>query len=66
MDNIIKFPGRTVDDDFFVEDPVMDFIQEGLVPWAEYNDIDTDSMLFKINAAGIMAILQGMLLSNDI
>lgn len=63
VDNVIQFPGKAPKDPDF--DPVEDFIEAALIPWAVENEIDVDSMLFKLNAAGIMACMQGMLLSND-
>lgn len=64
MDNVIQFPGKPVEDEEEF-DPVQDFIEAALIPWAVENEIDVESMLFKLNAAGIMACMQGMLLSND-
>lgn len=63
MDNVIQFPGKAPEESDF--DPVEDFIEAALIPWAVENEIDVDCMLFKLNAAGIMACMQGMLLSND-
>jgi hypothetical protein len=60
VDNVVQFPGKPVEEEF---DPVQDFIEAALIPWAEENYIDTESMLFKLNAAGIMACMQGMLLN---
>lgn len=66
MDNVIRFPTKVAEEELIVEDPVMDFVNEALIPWAIDNYVDIDSMLFKLNAAAIMTCLQGMLLSNDI
>lgn len=64
MDNVIQFPGKPVEDEEEF-DPVQDFIEAALIPWAVENEVDVESMLFKLNAAGIMTCMQGMLLSND-
>ena len=61
MDNVLQFPGKPVEEEEF--DPVQDFIEAALIPWAVENEINIDSMLFKLNAAGIMACMQGMLLN---
>jgi hypothetical protein len=64
VDNVIQFPGKPVEDEEEF-DPVQDFIEAALIPWAVENEVDVESMLFKLNAAGIMTCMQGMLLSND-
>ena len=45
-------------------DPVLYFVQEHLIPWAIENELDIDSMKFKLNGATIMTCLQGMLLDD--
>lgn len=45
-------------------DPVLDFVQECLIPWAIDNGLDINSMKFKLNGATIMTCLQGMLLDD--
>lgn len=62
MDNVLQFPGKPVEEEEEF-DPVQDFIEAALIPWAVENEINVDSMLFKLNAAGIMACMQGMLLN---
>ena len=61
MDNVIEFPSRQEEP---IGDPVIEFIQECLLPWAMENDIDVHSMKFKLNGATIMTCLQGMLLDD--
>lgn len=59
MDNVIEFPGVKAPEK---KDPVLDFIQELLIPWATANGIDVQSQKFKLNGATIMTCVQGMLL----
>ena len=65
MDNVLTFPSASKKAEP-VSSPEMDYITESLIPWAEFNNIDTSSMQFKLNAATILTCLQGMLLNNDI
>jgi hypothetical protein len=63
VDNVVELFGKNptvavVDE----ADPVLDFVQELLIPWAIDNGLDIDSMKFKLNGATIMTCLQGMLL----
>ncbi len=64
-DNVVELFGKkpplTVLDE---ADPVLDFIQELFIPWAIDNELDINSMKFKLNAATIMTCLQGMLLDD--
>ena len=58
MDNVIElFVSRNTE----VKDSTHQFVYDYLIPWAETHRIDTDSKLFKLNAATIMSCLQGML-----
>lgn len=65
MDNVIelfgKSPAVATKDEV---DPVLDFVQEQLIPWAIENGLDINSMKFKLNGATIMTCLQGMLLDD--
>ena len=61
MDNVVELFGRKPLEE---TDPVMDFIQEYLIPWAIENRLDINSMKFKLNGATIMTCLQGMLLDD--
>lgn len=63
MDNVIKFPTK---EEVVVDDPVMQFIHKSLLPWAIENQIDIDSMHFKLNAAAIMTCLQMIVLNDDL
>lgn len=64
--NVFEFPSvKAVRETETTRDPVLEFIHNHLLPWAEENYIDTSSMQFKLNGATIMTCLQGMLL-NDI
>jgi hypothetical protein len=65
MDNVLTFPTASKKAEP-VSNPAMDYVSESLIPWAEFNNIDTSSMQFKLNAATILTCLQGMLLNNDI
>jgi hypothetical protein len=64
-DNVVKLFGNNptvaVVDEI---DPVLEFVQEQLIPWAIDNGLDIDSMKFKLNGATIMTCLQGMLLDD--
>ena len=60
MDNIIELFGKKPVEES--TDPVLDFIQEHLIPWATTNGIDIYSQKFKLNGATIMTCVQGMLL----
>jgi hypothetical protein len=60
-DNIINFPSKSQEPE---EDPVILFIQDCLLPWAQENGLDIDSGKFRFNAATIMTCLQGMLLDD--
>ena len=65
MDNVVELFGKnpsTVHEDEV--DPVLDFVQEYLIPWAMDNGLDINSMKFKLNGATIMTCLQGMLLDD--
>jgi hypothetical protein len=62
MDNVVNFPNKVLEP-LELADPVTEFITEALIPWAFENGVDIDSMLFKLNAAGVMTLLQGMLLN---
>lgn len=42
------------------EDPTLVFVRDTLIPWAQANNLDTSSRNFKMGAAAIMTILQGM------
>jgi hypothetical protein len=59
--NVFEFPSVKREQG----DPILEFIQDHLLPWAYENGIDVSSMQFKLNGATIMTCLQGMLL-NDI
>jgi hypothetical protein len=61
MDNVIEFPGVETAEKA-AKDPVLDFIQDLLIPWATANGIDVQSQKFKLNGATIMTCVQGMLL----
>lgn len=64
--NIFEFPNvKATRETEKTGDPILEFIQDHLLPWAEENYIDTSTMQFKLNGATIMTCLQGMLL-NDI
>jgi hypothetical protein len=60
-DNVIELFGRKSEEKV---DPVLDFVQEHLIPWAIDNRLDINSMKFKLNGATIMTCLQGMLLDD--
>jgi len=60
MDNIIELFGKKPVEES--TDPVLDFIQEHLIPWASANGVDIYSQKFKLNGATIMTCVQGMLL----
>jgi hypothetical protein len=60
-DNVIELFGRKPTEKV---DPVLDFVQEALIPWAMDNGLDINSMKFKLNGATIMTCLQGMLLDD--
>jgi hypothetical protein len=63
--NVFEFPNvKAMQETQKVGDPILEFIQYHLIPWAEENDIDISSMQFKLNGATIMTCLQGMLLSD--
>lgn len=64
MDNVVSIFGAKQPEAEEPADPVMEFVTESLMPWAVDNYIDIDSLKFKINAAGIMTMLQGMLLED--
>jgi len=65
MDNVIELFGRSPSVAVVDEiDPVLNFVQESLIPWAIDNGLDIDSMKFKLNGATIMTCLQGMLLDD--
>lgn len=64
-DNVLKFPVKERIEEPKQDDIVMSFIQHSLLPWALDNDVNVESLKFKLNAAGVMACMQGMLL-NDI
>lgn len=62
MDNVVElFANKPKVEE---SNPVLDFVQEHLIPWALENHLDVDSMKFKLNGATIMACLQGMLLDD--
>lgn len=61
QDNIINFPTKSQEPE---EDPVILFIQDYLLPWAEENGLDINSGKFRLNGATIMTCLQGMLLDD--
>lgn len=65
MDNVIELFGNNptvaIKDEL---DPVLSFVQHQLIPWAIENELDTNSMKFKLNGATIMTCLQGMLLDD--
>jgi hypothetical protein len=64
--NVFEFPNvKAMRETEKTGDPILEFIQDHLLPWAAENEIDTSSMQFKLNGATIMTCLQGMLL-NDI
>jgi len=64
-DNVVELFGKNptvvVVDEI---DPVLNFIQDIFIPWAIDNELDINSMKFKLNAATIMTCLQGMLLDD--
>ena len=64
-DNVVKLfgdnPNVAIVDEI---DPVLQFVQESLIPWAIDNGLDINSMKFKLNGATIMTCLQGMLLDD--
>jgi hypothetical protein len=62
VDNIISFPSKS--QELVEEDPVILFIQDCLLPWAEENGLDINSTKFRLNGATIMTCLQGMLLDD--
>lgn len=65
MDNVVELFGKNPTVAVVDEvDPVLDFVQELLIPWAIDNGLDIDSMKFKLNGATIMTCLQGMLLDD--
>ena len=65
MDNVFELFGKNPKNAIVDEvDPVLDFVQEQLIPWAIENELDIDSMKFKLNGATIMTCLQGMLLDD--
>lgn len=59
-DNVIQF--RNTKKSVPNVNSVDDFIQNGLMPWAQANGVDLNSMKFKHAAAGVMGCLQGMVL----
>jgi len=64
-DNVVKLFGNNPTVAIVDEiDPVLEFVQEQLIPWALDNGLDIDSMKFKLNGATIMTCLQGMLLDD--
>jgi hypothetical protein len=64
-DNVVKLFGSNPTVAIVDEiDPVLEFVQEQLIPWAIDNGLDIDSMKFKLNGATIMTCLQGMLLDD--
>lgn len=64
-DNVVELFGNNPKQASVDEiDPVLNFVQELLIPWAIDNDLDIDSMKFKLNGATIMTCLQGMLLDD--
>jgi hypothetical protein len=64
-DNVVKLFGNNPTVAIVDEiDPVLEFVQEQLIPWAIDNGLDIDSMKFKLNGATIMTCLQGMLLDD--
>ena len=60
--NVVELFGNSPKKD--ESDPVLDFIQDIFIPWAVDNELDINSMKFKLNAATIMTCLQGMLLDD--
>lgn len=46
------------------EDPVIEFIQDYLLPWAMEQGLDVESGKFRLHGATIMTCLQGMLLDD--
>jgi hypothetical protein len=62
MDNVIELFGNKPQVE--TVDPVLDFVQDKLIPWAIDNGLDINSMKFKLNGATIMTCLQGMLLDD--
>lgn len=62
MDNVVELFGNKPRMD--ESDPVLDFVQDQLIPWAMDNGLDINSMKFKLNGATIMTCLQGMLLDD--
>lgn len=65
MDNVVELFGKIPKNALVDEvDPVLDFVQEQLIPWAIDNGLDIYSMKFKLNGATIMTCLQGMLLDD--
>lgn len=63
MDNVVELFGKKPQQEE-EKDPVLDFVQENLIPWAIENGLDITSMKFKLNGATIMTCLQGMLLDD--
>jgi hypothetical protein len=64
-DNVVKLFGNNPTVGIVDEvDPVLNFIQDIFIPWAIDNELDINSMKFKLNAATIMTCLQGMLLDD--
>lgn len=63
MDNVVEFRAKEVPTKDKT-DPVLDFIQDHLLPWATENGLDINSKKFKLNGATIMTCLQGMLLDD--
>lgn len=61
MDNVVELFGKKPEEE---RDPVLDFVQDMLIPWAIDNGLDINSMKFKLNGATIMTCLQGMLLDD--
>ena len=65
MDNVFEFPNvKAMREAQPQGDPILEFIRDHLLPWAQENDIDVSSMKFKLNGATIMTCLQGMLLDD--
>ena len=62
MDNVVELFGKKPQEEEV--DPVLEFVQDYLIPWAIDNGLDINSMKFKLNGATIMTCLQGMLLDD--
>lgn len=63
MDNVVELFGKKPQQEEEI-DPVLEFVQDYLIPWAIDNGLDINSMKFKLNGATIMTCLQGMLLDD--